>query len=210
MSIDDLDAEEFARHIDVAPEIIARLKIYNRLLSEWNSAINLVSSDTLKDTWSRHFLDSAQLLPLIPPDTASLADIGSGAGFPGLVLAIMGVDGVTLIERDTKKAGFLRTVAGETGTKIEILNVDVASIERRSFDVITTRAVAELSELLKMAEKLLKPSTICLFLKGKNLDPELAKAQKLWAMNLRRMPSASDPEGILLRLTDVKKVVSHE
>jgi 16S rRNA (guanine527-N7)-methyltransferase len=205
MSTDDLDAEDFARHIDTTPGVIARLKIYNRLLLEWNNTINLVSSDTLKDSWKRHFQDSAQLLPLIPPESQNLADIGSGAGFPGLVLAIMGVKDVTLIERDTRKAGFLRTVAGETGTKIEILNVDVKTIEDRSFDIVTSRAVAALSELLELAHRFLKPSTICLFLKGKNLDPEIAQAHKLWSMNLRRMPSATEPESAILRITGIVK-----
>ena len=121
-----------------------------------------------------------------------------------MVLAIMGAPNVTLIERDIRKAAFLRTIAAETKTPIELLNLNIKDIDR-PFDVITSRALADLSELLEMSEHLRKPSTHCLFLKGKNLDAELSLAQKEWVMDVRKMQSVTDDDAFILRLTNIKR-----
>ncbi|NDE91494.1 MAG: 16S rRNA (guanine(527)-N(7))-methyltransferase RsmG [Alphaproteobacteria bacterium] len=200
---------------------MAKLRHYHKLLLEWNPKINLVSASTLNEAWGRHFLDSAQIGPrpevLGQPEQLScltpwalglgpsIADLGSGAGFPGLVLAVMGVPNITLIERDIRKGAFLRTVAAETKTKVEILSSDIKAIKNRQFDVITSRAMADVGELLSISEPLRKPSTSCLFLKGKNLDAELALAQKDWSMQVYKKHSLTDNEAFIVQLSHVKR-----
>lgn len=200
-SIDFLNATE------VSPEVLDKLHHFHARLVEWNPKINLVSASTLPDAWRRHFLDSAQLYPIYKHsgDNLTMADLGSGPGFPGMVLAIMGAPNVSLIERDTRKAAFLRTIAAETKTPIELLNLNIKDIQGKQFDVITSRALADLNELLELSEHLRKPSTHCLFLKGKNLDAELAIAQKEWVMEIRKMESVTDDEAFIVRLTDIKR-----
>jgi 16S rRNA (guanine527-N7)-methyltransferase len=200
-------AIDFLNTTEVTAEVMDKLHHYHARLLEWNPKINLVSASTLEDAWRRHFLDSAQIFPVYrhSGENLTLADLGSGAGFPGMVLAIMGASNATLIERDVRKAAFLRTIAAETKTPIELLNLNINDIKDRQFDVITSRALADLSELLELSEKLRKPSTHCLFLKGKNLDDELALAQKDWELDVRKMESVTDKEAYLLRLTNIKR-----
>lgn len=124
---------DFLTATEVTPEVMGKLRHYHAKLREWNPKINLVSANTLDDAWQRHFMDSAQLYPIYRhsgDETTTLADLGSGAGFPGMVLAIMGAPNVSLIERDVRKAAFLRTVAAETKTKIELLNLDIKDVTR--------------------------------------------------------------------------------
>ncbi len=199
---------DFLTATEVSPEVMAKLRHYHAKLLEWNPKINLVSASTADEAWQRHFMDSAQLYPVYRhsgDENITLADMGSGAGFPGMVLAIMGAPNVTLIERDVRKAAFLRTIAAETKTNINLLNLDVKNVPG-PFDIITSRALAELSELLDMSEHMRKPSTHCLFLKGKNLDAELVKAQKDWAMEVRKMESVTDNDAYIIRLTDIKRL----
>lgn len=199
---------DFLSATEVETEVMAKLRHYHAKLLEWNPKINLVSASTADEAWQRHFMDSAQLYPVYRhsgDETTTLADMGSGAGFPGMVLAIMGAPNVTLIERDVRKAAFLRTIAAETKTAINLLNLDIKDVALK-FDVITSRALAELSDLLDMSEHMRKPSTHCLFLKGKNLDAELVKAQKDWAMEVRKMESATDNDAYIIRLTDIKRL----
>lgn len=204
-----LTPEAFMKAAEISPAVLEHFIHYEKLLLEWNSKINLVSGSTLPQIWLRHFMDSAQLYPLIKQirlENPAIADLGSGAGFPGMVLAMMGAGQVCLIERDTRKAAFLRSLSAQTGIKVEILNLPIEAIKERSFDIITSRALAEVGELLEITAPLRKPSTVCLFLKGKNLDAELAKAEKQWVMEKHPMPSVSDATGIVLRLKHIVKV----
>ena len=196
---------EFQRLTDVSRETLARLETYAALLSKWQKAINLVSRDSLDDLWRRHMLDSAQLLPLLPENTRILVDLGSGAGFPGLVLAAQGVPEVHLIESDARKCAFLREAARGLGVTIQIHNCRVEEMPVMAADVVTARALATLPELLDLAERFLVPHTICLFLKGKGADEELTWACERWNMTLRRQSSASDPSGTILRLEHVHR-----
>ncbi len=129
--------EEFAQQANVSRETLARLERYAELLEKWNRRINLVGRGTIDDLWRRHMLDSAQLLPLIPDSAESLVDLGSGAGFPGLVLAICGVENVHLIESDRKKSAFLREVARETAAPVTIHNKRIEEIESFQVDIDT-------------------------------------------------------------------------
>ena len=130
--------EAFAAACDVSRETLARLELYAELLGRWNRAINLVGKRTLDDLWRRHFLDSAQLLPLLPPLDGRprvLADLGSGAGFPGRVLAILGAVLVHLVESDLKKATFLREVARATGAPASVHAARIESLDGLTADV---------------------------------------------------------------------------
>lgn len=205
MSAEPLTAEAFAVRCDVSRETLSRLRRYDALLRRWQKAINLVSADSLTDAWRRHFWDSAQLLPLIPAGTRSLLDVGSGAGFPGLVLAILGVEGVTLVESDGRKCAFLREVARETGTRVTILADRLERLGDRIQppDIITARAVASLDLLLDRIKLYITPNTVCLFHKGRRVDVEIAQARKRWTMTLEKIPSETDPSGVILKLEGI-------
>src|SRR5437660_9171448 len=135
-----LSPAEFAAATGVSRETLPRLDAYAELLRRWSPRINLVAASTLDDLWRRHFLDSAQLLPLIPAAARNLVDLGSGAGFPGLVLAILGVPGVELVEADARKCAFLREAARTAGATVRIHQARIDSLPARAFDVITARA----------------------------------------------------------------------
>lgn len=199
--------EEFAQQTNVSRETLARLERYAELLEKWNRRINLVGRGTIDDLWRRHMLDSAQLLPLIPDNTDSLVDLGSGAGFPGLVLAICGVKNVHLIESDRKKCAFLREASRETGAQATIHNKRVEEIESFQVDIVTSRALAPLPKLLDMAGRFMKKHSILLFLKGKRVDWELTEAAKEWNMRVDRFPSHTDPEGTILRLEAISRAL---
>ena len=205
MSAEPLTAEAFAVRCDVSRETLSRLRRYDALLRRWQKAINLVSADSLTDVWRRHFWDSAQLLPLIPAGTRSLLDVGSGAGFPGLVLAILGVEGVTLVESDGRKCAFLREVARETGARVTILADRLERLGDRIQppDIITARAVASLDLLLDRIKLYITPNTVCLFHKGRRVDAEIAQARKRWTMTLEKIPSETDPSGVILKLEGI-------
>jgi len=199
--------DEFARQAGVSRETLARLKRYAEMLEKWNRRINLVGRGTIDDLWRRHMLDSAQLLPLIPADAVSLVDLGSGAGFPGLVLAICGLENVHLIEADRKKCAFLREVAREADTRVTIHNKRIKEIESFQADIVTSRALAPLPKLLDMAVSFTKKHSILLFLKGRSADGELTEAAKEWNMRVDRIPSRTDPEGTILRLEAISRAL---
>ena len=199
--------EEFAERTGVSRETLERLRRYVELLDKWNRKINLVGRGTMDNPWRRHMLDSAQLFPLIPDTAASLADLGCGAGFPGLVLAIMGAKDVHLIEADRKKCAFLREVARETGVTVTIHNERIDEIESFQADIVTARALASLIKLLDMAAPLTKKHSILLFLKGRNVDLELTEAAKEWNIHPVKIPSQTDPESFILRLEAISRVI---
>lgn len=192
--------EAFRQKTGVSRETLARLETYLALLTKWNRAINLVGRGTLDDPWRRHMLDSAQLYPLLPAGARRVADMGSGAGFPGMVLAIMGAPDVHLIEADRRKAAFLREVARATGTPVTLHTDRLESAPRLQADVVTARALAPLRQLLAYAQNLLAPGGLCLFLKGKNADTELTDAKSAWYIECDQVPSATNPGSSILML----------
>jgi len=198
-----LTSAEFAAQTGVSRETMERLEAYAALLAEWSGRINLVGRSTFADVWRRHFLDSAQLLPLMPPGTRSLVDLGSGAGFPGLVLAILGVPGVELIEADRRKASFLREAARIAGVEVTLRACRIESVAPHQADVIIARGCAPLDRLLPLAERFIGPQTTCLFLKGAQAEEELTAAGKAWTMTVSRHPSRSDSRGTVLSLQQV-------
>lgn len=205
------NADDFARKFSVSRETLGRLGCYDALLGQWQRTINLVAPSTLADAWERHFADSAQLLGLAPPSARRWLDLGSGAGFPGMVLAILlaehGDARVALLESDQRKAAFLREVARKTGVTVDIhceriekpatqaKLVSRETAESGGWDVITARALAPMPRLLELAAPYFSQDTVGLFLKGREAQAEIAAAQERWAFAAELHPSLTDDDG---------------
>lgn len=198
-----LDAETFAARSGVSRETLERLKAYEALLRKWQPKINLVGPATLADAWTRHFLDSTQLFPLLGEGVRTLVDLGSGAGFPGLVLAVLGVPDVHLVESDTRKAAFLREAARETGTAVTVHAKRIDTVTKIAADVVTARALAPLETLLAWAYPLIGSRGVAVLPKGQNVDQELTDATRSWNMAVERTSSATDPSGTILRIREL-------
>lgn len=194
---------QFQIRFGVSRETLDRLEVYAAHLRKWNAAINLVSKATLDDLWTRHLADSAQIYGLVPANTQVLVDLGSGAGFPGLVLAILGVPAVHLVESDVRKAAFLREVARVTGAPVTVHPVRIEVADTPPADIVSARALADLSLLLPWAHGLLKPGGTCLFPKGRTVEDELTAVKDSWNMRVERFPSQTDPAGTILRISDL-------
>jgi 16S rRNA (guanine527-N7)-methyltransferase len=203
-----LTPEGFAAASGVSRETLAALTRYAGLLVKWQAKINLVSTDSLADLWSRHMLDSAQLYPLLPPGARALVDLGSGAGFPGLVLAILGVPEVHLIESDARKCAFLIEAARQAGLapgqNPVIHRARIEAVLGFTANVVTARACAPLDRLLAYAEPFLGAESICIFPKGAQVEDELTAA-KNWRMTVERFPSTTDSSGTILRIGHITR-----
>lgn len=200
-----LEPAAFAEETGAAPDQMERLHAYLALLGRWQPRINLVGANTLDDPWRRHFLDSAQLAPLLPASAARLVDLGSGAGFPGLVLAILTDVPVTLVEADQRKCAFLVEAARVTATPVTILPARIESQAPADADVVTARALAPLPKLLAYAVNWLAPNGICLLLKGRSVANELTEAQKNWKMQVASFLSRSDAAAMILRIDQISR-----
>jgi 16S rRNA (guanine527-N7)-methyltransferase len=198
----------FQKLTNVSRETLDQLIRYVDLLTAWNARINLVGRNTIGDVWRRHVLDAAQLYPHIPQGTRLLIDLGSGAGLPGLILSILGVPEVHLIESDARKAVFLREAARVTGSAVSVHAVRIDRVKPLVAQVVTARALAPVMELLEISERFRTPDTVCLFLKGENVQEELTRAAKQWNMTARQSPSLSDPSGCILRLENISRDLS--
>lgn len=196
---------------NVSRETEARLRQYQALLLKWQEKINLISPGTMKDSWARHFQDSLQILPLVPDGPARLYDLGSGAGFPGLVLAIARPDlAVTLIESDAKKCAFLQAVSRETGVKVTIDNCRIEQAVQKlpPPDFVSARALAALSQLFTYIGPWAqtKPELTMLFPKGANWRDEIAGAvDEGWAFDVVETISLTDRQARILTLTNLRK-----
>lgn len=198
----------FARVTGVSRETISRLMAYVELLETWNQRINLVGRNTMGDIWRRHILDAAQLYPLLPARTRIVVDLGSGAGLPGIVLAIMGVPETHLIESDQRKAAFLREAVRVTGISAFVHAERIEKMPGFNADVITARALAEIDQLIELSGKFRTERSLCLFLKGESVDEELIAAEQAWNMKIERVPSRSDPTGSIVKLTGIQRRTS--
>jgi 16S rRNA (guanine527-N7)-methyltransferase len=204
-----LDAQGFAEIVPVSRETLARLEAYAALLTQWSARINLVGRATIADLWRRHILDSAQLRPLLPTSVHNLIDLGSGAGLPGLILAILGVPGVELVESDSRKCAFLREAARIAEVDVTIRPCRIQAVPPHSVDVVTARACAPLDRLLGFAVPFLASGSEALFLKGERVGEELTLARKHWTMMVSLSQSRSDPRGVVLRLQQVAREPRH-
>jgi 16S rRNA (guanine527-N7)-methyltransferase len=199
--------KQFQEMTGVNNNTLQRLQVYAELLEKWQKKINLVSSNTIADLWIRHMLDSAQLLPLLPRRKCTVLDFGSGAGFPGLVLAILGGPQVTMVESDSRKCAFLAEAVRKTeaGPLVRLQNCRIEDLPSGPVDVVISRGLASLGKLLVYAEPFLRQDSMCLFLKGKKADEELTQTQKNWMMQVTKIQSLSNPSGTILKLENVKR-----
>lgn len=188
-----------------------KLDAYLGLLKKWQPKINLISPQTLDDAWSRHFIDSAQLNHLLAEGDKAIFDFGSGAGFPGLVLAMMSPDRhFTMVESDQKKCSFMKTVSRETGLQnvtIENLRIEDVSRETKP-DLIMARALASLDRLLEYSRDWIisNPDLRCIFPKGERSDQEIAEAQKDWSFDVNSEKSQTEASASVLILSNIKPI----
>jgi 16S rRNA (guanine527-N7)-methyltransferase len=202
---------DFAQHFDVSRETLDRLEVYAELLRKWTKRINLVASGTVDTLWQRHFTDSAQILGLAPPSALKWADLGSGGGFPGAIVAILAQAGnhnvdVTLIESDQRKAAFLRVVARETETPFTVLAERIEAADPVGADVVTARALAPLDLLLGYVVRHIAPGGTALLPKGIHALSEVEKARKTWSFTCDLTPSMTDPQAAILKIGEIQRV----
>ncbi len=194
---------------DVSRETSERLGRLADILCKWNSQINLVSASTLDDVWTRHIADSAQVFGMCPEAANDWIDLGSGGGFPGLVIAIMASDcrphlRVTLVEADQRKASFLREAARLTGTTVTVLAQRVEALPPVHYDVVSARAFRPLDQLLGFGVTLIRVGGLMIFHKGRKVEAEIADARKKWDFTMERAPSLAGEEGSILKIWDVR------
>lgn len=196
----------------VGPEIDRaaeeRLRTFVVLLLQWNRRINLLSRGDEAFVWERHILDSVQLVPLLPVTSGRLIDLGSGAGFPGIVLAVLTGCEVHLVESDARKGAFLREATRALGVDAQVHVARAEALDLPPAPVVTARALAPLPELLALAAPLLTPAGICLFPKGRSADNELTAARREWHMQVERFSSRTSPTAALLRLREIRRVTT--
>ena len=185
------------------------INIYIDTLKKWQKAVNLVSNASLNDVWNRHILDSVQLYPLIPSSAKILVDLGSGAGFPALPLAILNkknhgpLEQIILIESDTKKCLFLKEISRLLSLTVQIINQRIEKIHDLSADVITARGLADIGTLLQFSRPFIKPETICLFLKGQSVQKEIEN--NIIPCQIEKIKSITNSDSFILKITEVLK-----
>lgn len=194
--------------LELSQPVIKKLDTYVELLETEQAKMNLVGPSTLSIVWTRHILDSAQLFQLLTPSDKIILDLGSGAGFPALVLASMDVHkkyDFHLIESDGKKCAFLNKVIEACSLNATVHNERIEHMEKFGADVITARALAALDKLIKYAYPFFKPTTRCLFMKGAKANEELDLALKKYQCRVEKIQSVSSDEGTILKLSEVRK-----
>ena len=205
--------EKFSSHVFVSRETYDKLCVFKKTLFKWQKSINLIGKNTIKNTWERHFLDSAQLYKFVKDIEGNIIDFGSGAGFPGLVLAIMGKKNIHLVESDYKKCVFLKEIAMLTETDITIHNCRIEDLSFINVDLITCRALASLSKLIEYVEIFINKSfgekqklPKLLFLKGKSHHLEAIELSKTKKITFEEYPSITDKNGRILYTNKVDKL----
>lgn len=200
----------FEGKIDVSRETMDRLNVYAALLRKWNPAINLVAKSTLSELWNRHFLDSAQIFTLADPQRGVWADLGSGGGFPGLVVAVLAAEkapdlAVTLVESDARKAAFLTAAARECGVRACVVADRIEVIPPLSARYLSARALAPLSKLLEYGARHLAADGVAYFNKGGGWRDEIADARRIWRFEATAHPSMTDANSAILEVKGVAR-----
>lgn len=195
----------------VSRESADRLDLYVSLLLTWQARINLIGPSTQEDIWTRHIADALQLLPFLPEGLARLADLGSGAGIPGLILAIARPIEAHLFESNQKKGAFLREAARQTGARAILHSARIEEAAEREaarlkVGAVTARALAPLPKLLDYAQPFLEKGAIGYFHKGQDVDAELTDATKSWKMQVEKHPSCTDSRGVILVVKEAHRV----
>ena len=197
------DRMAFERNVDVSRETIDRFAQFAETLKKWNRKINLVSSGTIDAIWSRHFLDSAQIFELAPATAIKWTDIGSGGGFPGLVVAILAKEKrpdltFSLIESDIRKSVFLSTIARDLSLNVQVIAQRIEDAAPQCADIVSARALAPLDVLMRYADRHGKVGGAFLFQKGASYQTELTAARESWHMDCDVIPSITDPNSAIL------------
>lgn len=196
--------------LNVSVEAFDDLTILVKLLVKWNKVINLIGKSTVEDVWQRHIIDSVQIWQHRPDNLKTWVDIGSGGGFPGLVLAILAKHDVPqakfyLIESDIRKCAFLKNVSRETFLNTEILSERIENVQYLQSDVVSARALAPVDKLFELSCHFLTDKAFCLFLKGKGCDKEIEKALESWRFQSETTKSISDDTGVILKVWNLER-----
>ncbi len=202
--------EKFTKTLNVSRETLSNFCEYEALLLKWNKKINLVSKNTISDIWERHFLDSGQIINYVDPSGKRWVDVGSGAGFPGLVVALLLRDrkidcDIILVEKNKKKVFFLSEIIRKFNLSVQVVNDNIESLEPLNADIITARAFSELNKLIEIALHHRKKEGICLFLKGENYRFELDKTLNYWFFDYDVLNSLSSSSGKIIRVENIFK-----
>lgn len=193
-----------SRGINVSRETLMLLERYVDLVKAFQEKFNLIGPNTVDSIWERHVLDSAQLIKQLPSEPSQIADFGSGAGFPGIVLSILTHHSVTCVESTQKKAQFLTHVVEELSLPVTVINARIEDLEFMEFDVVTARALAPLSDLIKLARPHLRKSGYMLFLKGESYKEEIRRSQLKWVFTCHEFKSITNEKSRILKISDVK------
>ena len=210
MSDADSQRRAFLAHVDVSRETTDRFDAYAARLKAWNRRINLVSAATVDELWTRHMLDSAQLFRLAGCARGRWVDLGSGGGFPGLVVALLAAEkapglAVTLVESDRRKAAFLQTTAAALGLQVRVLARRAEELPGLDADVISARALAPLSRLLALAVPHLAPGGQLILPKGAAYRREIDEALEFWRFRFQKYPSATDSAAVVLKVGEIRR-----
>ena len=201
---------EFVKNLNVSRETLNSFYEYKTLLTKWNEKINLVSKNTLVNIWERHFLDSGQIIKHVEASGKTWVDVGSGAGFPGLVIALLLRDrkidcDLVLVEKNPKKGFFLNEVIRKLNLNVEVVNDNIYTLEPLNADILTARAFSELNNLIEISFRHRKKEGLCLFLKGENYRFELDKTLNYWFFDYDVVDSLSSSSGKIIRVKKIFK-----
>ena len=199
-----------AEGLDVSRETFERLEHFCGLVQKWTRKINLVSKGDIEEVWQRHIVDSVQIHSLAP-EVGTWLDIGSGGGFPGVVVVIMDAENnhqrpLTLMDSDQRKCTFLRTAIRELGLTANVIAARIEEAAPQEADILSARALAPVSQLCGFAERHLKPSGVALLPKGRTWRTEVEEAEKAWSYRLNPIKSNTDPEAVILQIKEIKRV----
>lgn len=206
-----MKSDEILKMLDVSRETMDRLAIFEQTLLKWNPKINLVSKASLEHLWDRHIVDSAQIFRCITGEPKKWVDIGSGGGFPGIIVAILAAEKLpdlkmTLIESDQRKSAFLRSAARECGVSVEVISKRIEQVEPQEADVLSARALADLSLLLEFTDLHLAKSGFALFPKGERWKKEVDKAREQWRFDVEPITSLTEADAVILKIQGVARV----
>jgi len=204
------ERETFAERFSVSRETIDRLVSYEELITKWNPTINLTAKSTLGEIWTRHFLDSAEVFAWANPSEGRWLDLGSGGGFPGVVVAILAKElapklSVTCVESDIRKCEFMRTVARNTGVSVGILSRRVQDVPSHNAQIVSARALASLTDLIGMAQRHLAPQGCAIFHKGKSWQDEVDEALETWEFTLEKKDNPTHQDSVILKIGDIQR-----
>ena len=198
------------KELGPSAEAIEKLKFFQALVEKWNPRINLVAKSTLPDLWERHIENSARLCLFAPNNARRWADLGSGGGFPGLVVAVLLQDGgakteVVLVESDLRKATFLREAARQMGIVVDVRSERAETLDALSADIVSARALASLDSLCGLAARHLAAGGLCLFPKGEKCAEEVQSARKSWRFDLEASENPGHKGSALLVLRNLHR-----